>query len=311
MSLSDKPGVSEATRENVKEVARRLGYVRNAAGATLRTGADPTIGIYFDLSADDAGPVLGAPKTGRPLLFPLRLSNQLLATLTAAGLRAHLITPGTSIGAVDALVYIGGRAEGTLHHATGSAAPVIVCGAVPDDLVPQIRVELDHRGMTNQVLNHLSKNGYSSPALILHDGDGDQYTAVASTYQEWCEVHGVAQHLSRVKPGGPPASDVARTVIDSGADSIYDLSGRIADVLHGIENLGLSVPRDIGLVSRSEGDVAASMTPSVTSMSMLGQQVGQIIGEATIRTVGRSLDVRERIVCPFELTVRESTTRTA
>ena len=311
MSLSDKPGVSEVTRRHVKEVAQGLGYVRNAAGVTLRTGADPTIGIYFDLSADDAGPILGAEQTQRPLLFPLRLSNQLFATLTAAGLRAYPITPESSIGAVDALVYIGGRAEGTLRVADVVGVPVIVCGAVPEDLIPQIHVELDHRGMTNHVLTHLSNGGYSSPGLILHDGGGPQYTSVAATYQEWCEEHGLAQHLARVGSGGAPVSEVARGLIESGADSIYDLSGCIADVLHGIEIAGRCVPGDVGLVSRSEGDVAGSMTPSVTSMSMLGQQVGQIIGEATVRAVGRSFDIHERIVCPFELTVRESSARTA
>lgn len=310
MSLSDKPGVSDATRRHVKDVALRLGYVRNAAGAALRTGADPTIGIYFDLSPDDAGPVLGAANAGRFLLFTLRLSSQLLATLTEAGLRAHLITPGSPIGAVDVLVYVGGRAEGTLHDGNGSGAPVVVFGAVPSDLDPQVHVELDHRGMTNQVLSHLVGQGYSQPGLIVHTGDGAQYTAVAQAYQTWCEAAGIEPRLLCTDVSGPPAHELARSIITSGADSIYDLSGSPADVLRGIHELSLDVPRDVGLVSRSESDVAATITPSVTSMSMLGQQAGMILGEATIRAVGRSLDVHERIVCPFELTVRESTART-
>lgn len=57
LRLSEPPNIPPATRERVRDAARRLGYVRNQAGLELRSQANTTIGLISNGTAQ--GPYAG------------------------------------------------------------------------------------------------------------------------------------------------------------------------------------------------------------------------------------------------------------
>lgn len=268
-ALNDRPEVSAKTRRRVLEKAEELGFVRNGNARRLATGLNLMIRLECPYNTH--------------ILSDRYLVEMARAVEEAAGaydydLLLHLGTrrrdAATEIQAVDGLVIIA-TPETTADDLqtltrSGRLPAVVIAGATPLDFPDASYVCLDTRPGVRQALDLLARLGHrrvgyvgsrdaghlrgSLPGLLADAGlVWDPMLAVeAGTSQ--AEGRDAALHLLGL--ADPPTALFARTdVLASGA-------------IQAAHSLGLSVPDDVSIIGHDNVEVAALVSPPLTTVAI-------------------------------------------
>ncbi|RSM37092.1 LacI family transcriptional regulator [Amycolatopsis balhimycina DSM 5908] len=265
-ALNGRPGVSEATRQRITEIARELGWAPSSTARALSGGRTGAIGLVLDRPFEVVVPAL---LDG----FPDELLIQV-----AAGRDAALA------------VYRRWRAErkvdGVLLTEPGCAAelvriglPAVVLGGqggVPG--VPSVRVD-DATGAA-EVLQYLAALGHRRVVRV----------AGAAVFAD-------PAARQRAFPAGPahpePSADAVRRVLAGRPRPtalVCDTDGLAVAALAAARELGLAVPRDLSVVSWDDTPLCRLVRPALTAirrpLGELGSLAASVLhdvlaGEAT------------------------------
>lgn len=306
--LNGKPGVNEATRRSVLDVARDLGR-----------GPDP--------GAVGSGPLVG-------VLVP-DLDNQVFAAWVER-IEAELFERGASAlvamrartverereflqrflhCGVDAIIVVSG------HHAQ-HRGPIdhyreITAGGTPLVLVNGVREELDAAFLSTDeedavraVLTHFQELGHQRVGLAV----GDEHTwpvrekvrVFETVTARWGQGKQPVAFTDFSYAGGYEA---ARDLVDRGATAILCGSDVMAaGALEGVRSHGLGVPRDISVAGYDDVSWASLTSPPLTTVR---QAVGAIARAAVRTALGGGEEsrrpARTEVVVRPQLIVRGST----
>jgi DNA-binding LacI/PurR family transcriptional regulator len=161
---------------------------------------------------------------------------------------------------------------------------------------------------------HLREEGYERPALITTDL-GRSYTRdLADEYRDWCEEEGLTPIIVELPepPTQQAAADAARKILarrlppDAILASAEDLA---LGVLHAAQDQGLSVPKDLGIVSAVDSSVLLVATPSISAVYLDPETTGIRAVDMLISALEDQAEFPQQVIVPSELRIRDSTMR--
>ncbi|WP_318306728.1 LacI family DNA-binding transcriptional regulator [Amycolatopsis solani] len=250
-ALNGRPGVSEATRERITEIARRLGWSPSSSARALAGGRTGAIGLVLDHAPD----VLGV----EPFLVALLEGVERELGPVSLLLPVH----GAGPRKVDGLLLAGPRCA-----LTAPGVPAVLLGGPPGPPgVPSVWV--DDAAAAGEVLGYLAALGHrrvvriAGPAVFADPrARAAAFTAAAGRlgFVETATVDagtaeagaGVAHRLLSVPR--PPTALVCDT-------DVLAVAALVA-----ARELGLAVPGDVSVVSWDDSPLCRLVRPALSAV---------------------------------------------
>jgi DNA-binding LacI/PurR family transcriptional regulator len=164
---------------------------------------------------------------------------------------------------------------------------------------------------TNQVLDHLAGHGSGSIAMLAAEPiDSFQQDSI-DAYREWCRTHDLEPRVVMSGTPDPVDAVVAAEAIvgrPDRPDAVYATVDTLAEALlerSAIE--GLDVPGDMAVATCSDGQIARSTTPMLTTID---EKPVELAEAAVTMLIGAILDPQggpQSARIDTELLVRAST----
>lgn len=311
-ALNGKGRVAAATRQNVIEVAGRLGYTANRIAKNLNAGRTGSLVL-------SVSPMASQPS--RPGLQPEWDVEYYFRVLNGASVKAFqrgfllamLPTPSSStsfLSAADGLIVVDPSDEDALLAAAIDAGlPCVTIGRNSGDLS---WVDNDFFTGTTAALEHLDAVRPSRPALFLSETSSSYVRDELSAYLERCSSAGTEPIIIR-SPG--PRVDEAEPVIHaalSAPDRRFDSVLTTLDTLaYATERsayaLGIAVPDDLQVLSLTDSRyLDYGLQKPVTALDLHPVQLGEIAVDLLIETLDGGGERRRELI-PTSLNVRGST----
>jgi DNA-binding LacI/PurR family transcriptional regulator len=310
--FSGKRPVAAETGRRVLAAAERLGYRPHRAARGLATGRTMTIGLHFPFGMDSF--VLDP-------YFPALLEG-LSAVAAEAGYGFLLI--GASQGArfplrlalkqrrFDGVIMANpARDNPLIPILLGHGTPLVTIGRyLGSNQVPW--VDSDQRASISQVMTHLEEQGYERPALISLRSTFSYDQDLEESFER--EVRARGGEVSIMRAGDLTEEQgflLALRLLSQRRppDAIVVSADRLAiGVLRAAGQLGLRVPRDLGVTGMDDSVLARQSHPPLTSIRLGPHLLGETAVESLLAIVERA-EVPENRILPTELVPRASTRR--
>lgn len=260
-ALNNHADVSGATRERVREAARRLAYHPNLAARRLASGRSDLVALVLPGLPRGNDEVLFAPMVAGLSQHLARLGRQFVL---------HIASPGDDLIAVYRRLIDGGNIDGfvLLEPEVGDrrveflrrmAVPFVVHGRLPG-APGHAWFDIDNEGVARALTGHLLGRGHRRIAF-LNGIEGRTYVeARAEGYRAALAEAGAEADPGLHRFGEMTEAEglVAGLALLSGADrpptAVACGNMRLArGVTQAVAALGLSVPRDVSVVAHDDG----------------------------------------------------------
>jgi DNA-binding LacI/PurR family transcriptional regulator len=313
-ALSGSPLISEATRNQVRRTAEKLGYQVDSVGSSLRTGMTRTVGVVI--------PLAHAANQGFSDPFFLEILGALAEELAARGysMLLHKVTqdPAEWIEAISR----GRRADGvivigqSLHHESLNAIaaagyPVVVWGArLPGQRYPTVGSDNETGG--HDATAHLLAQGCRRIAFI-GDPAAPEVAARREGYLRALRDAGITPQPQLELPvrfGSDTAYHAVAALLDSGAqlDGVVACSDVFAiNAMRALAERGHRVPGDVAIVGFDDIPFACLTTPPLSTVRQDCQAGARLLVDGLLQLLRG--EAMESVVIPATLVVRESSLR--
>lgn len=312
-NVLNKPHVvAESTRQRVEEVLRRTGFVRNAAARQLAGARSSTVGCVLpDLSNPYFAEVArgiedGLGEQGCMAIMASSHADperelRYLHRMAGAGTRAVLLH---SVQATP----------GDLTMLTGRNIPVVLMG---NSLGRRDRCAVASDGVTGarMVVDHLLGLGHRRIAVICHETDilppGEREVGIrAAIAARGLDVREVVTEVSmpplaRAGDPGPAVEAVLSGPSPCTAVVCFNDMAALL-VMAGLRSRGVRVPGRVSVVGYGDLDVAALLSPGLTTVRQSAYGIGRLAAELAVDE-GRCGHEHRQIPFAPELVVRDST----
>jgi DNA-binding LacI/PurR family transcriptional regulator len=306
-ALGGSGRISDSTREHIRAVAAKLGYVANPAARHLRAGRKGAIGIYVAESlfgyAFYMEYVFGAAEVSRQDAFAL--------TLITAGPETAL---ATAIAHVDGVIVadpiIG---DPVVRQLLESGLPIVSAERHLDaGAQPRVTIVTDYGLAERQLLDHLWDRGAREPALLSQSIEISFKTIMEGIYRGWCAERGIQPRIRYLEPASDP--DAVRTQAsmllgepDPPDAVLAAADGTALAVLDAARELDRDVGADLLVASCIDSPAMRFVTPGITAIEAPPREIGRDSAHVMLDVL-RGNDVASEIHRPQpEIAVRGST----
>lgn len=310
-ALKDNPEISKATKEMVRESARRLNYKPNLMASNLRTNKNTTLGViipevnhHFFASVLD-GIEQAANEAGYSILICQSHENMEKEIQNVQTL-LHSRVAGMLIGVSKETMH--------LHHlqeVLNSNTPLVLfdrpCPSLQCDQV----VSDDYAGAYSAV-EHLIQTGCKR---ILYFSSSMNLEVAHRRYQGWrnaLQKHGLWHSTDDII-----IADTRELAIeelpkqmnaDQRPDAIFCVNDHCASgVLYAAQKLGLRVPEDLSICGFSDAPLARITTPMLTTVEQHGTEIGTHAMQALLRKLNGDTRTPHTEIVRTNLVVRGTT----
>lgn len=282
-ALNGKGRVSRKTRERIEKAARDLGYQANARAVGLRTGSSRLIALQI---ASD--------------MIEVTLPNSAYFTELLNGAAQAAMEVGWLVVVVPAMIDASNLAgsgidAGIVVDPTGSESLLkflndrggvaVTTGRVPDHIARSLpRLSLSHvdndmKALTFAGLDHLLAAGYKRPALLTLNSQKSYVNEIIAAYQSWCAAGDHEVIVARASNlNEPHAARTAKQLISQAPmpDAIFTTNeGAAHGVIKAAQQLGLTIPDDLGLISTMPTSRILNALPSMTAINPNAYEIGR------------------------------------
>ncbi|HWM15043.1 MAG TPA: LacI family DNA-binding transcriptional regulator [Microbacterium sp.] len=291
-ALSGKRPISPDTRRRIEDAVRTLGYSPNAGARMLAGSRTQIFALTEPLRKDTHAPthmafVLATAVASRRVDYDVLL-------LTDEDAKAGMGRVAAN-GLVDAILVLDvAPGDERVALARAITTPTIFIG-VPDDHEGLVCVDLDFAAAAELAVDRLADAGHTSIGLI---GQSDvSYTMsnfpprVRSAFESRAAARGLAARFGTTGTTRTSRTTTRRTVtqlLDAGVTAfvVHSTEEAHAVVLGELVERGLSVPRDISIVSVGASfDTSALATP-VDSIPLVPEASCDLAVALAIRSLG-------------------------
>lgn len=315
--LSGRGRVAEQTRQRVSQIADDLAYRPNVHAQQLVTRRSRTLAIQV---ASFAG-----PNEDRTLIphsdYFLDLLNGAAAAAAKRGCALILVPPhvdasGLTEFAVDGVIMVDPRGDEPLFSGEWQRdRPLVTTGRPMTGGPARCVVDNDHVAAGIDVLDHLEREGYLRPALVLTTTSRSYVADILTAYRTWMASRDLEPLI--VEIGETPSESVAAQALRSlleltlPPDAVYASSEELAlGVLHEARRRGVDVPGELGVCSAVDSSALRLTTPQVTGTMLHPTEIGRQAAEALLALAADPDGVPRLLTVSAGLCVRQSTRRT-
>lgn len=280
--LNNLPGIaiSEATRQRVRDVAKRLNYSPNSAGRKLASGKSNTIGLVLHQSPEQvyADAFLTRVMFGIEQAAMKHGYHVLLKQVDPAdptGYR-HLVSENH----VDGIILSGPRQDDPgLLQLVKEGVRIMLLGQLPDSPIPF--VDIDATRSAEQAVRHLVQLGHKRVALITNANLS--YTSAQQRclgYRNALKKSGLEVDEAYIKEGNyTPGSGLAAMKellsLPSPPTAVFVASDVVAlGAMLAVKNAGLRIPHDVAFVGFDDIALAEYYDPPLTTVRLPGYKLG-------------------------------------
>jgi DNA-binding LacI/PurR family transcriptional regulator len=315
--ISGRGRVASDTKERVLAAIADLNYQANIHAQRLVSQKSRTLAFQIASFTQNSNSTALIPNSNYFLEVLNAASNEAtrreyVLLILSAGVDSSLMDRY----GIDGVLIIDPRGDEQIFQTDSNPDWLIVTnGRIGNELTSHIGiVDNDHRRTARETLVHLREEGYERPALITTDL-GRSYTRdIADEYRDWCKEEGLTPIIVELPepPTQQAAAKATRKILgrrfppDAILASAEDLA---LGVLHAAQDQGLSVPRDLGIVSAVDSSVLLIATPSITAVYLDPETTGIRAVDMLISALEDQADFPQQVIVPSELRIRDSTMR--
>jgi LacI family transcriptional regulator len=305
--------VSSATREHVLEIIEEYNFYPNLAARGLASGHTNVLGVIIpagvpSLFADPYFPILlqGVSTACNRQDYSVMLSisdAEYEKRLVSRVVQNHLVD-----GVIVASTLLGDPIQTTL---TNSDLPFVIVGRQPN-LAANV-IDIDNRQAVRQAIDFLIEQGYTRIATIT--GPLNQMAGVDrfDGYKDALIGAGIKVDSRLIVEGNFTESGGylgMKSLLLSKPDAVFAASDTTAiGAMRCLNEVGLRVPDDIGLIGFDDIPLSRTITPSLTTVRQPIHGMGEAAANLLIEAIESGSKEHHCITLPTELVVRNSTAR--
>lgn len=306
--LNNVPGrsIPEATRERIREAARKFKYQPSFVARSLRNRRTQTIGILVPVLSEGYHAEV---MTG---IGDYLLKKDYFYFIAHHRHRAELIEQYPRM-------FVGRGAEGIIAIDTHLPhdLPVPVVAVAGHKAMPgTTNVVLDHHRAAELALKHLHKLGHRDIAFMHgqpYSSDSEiRWTSTVATAAKLgisvrpeLTIH-LERDISSPELGYPPMQRLLQK--ERRFTAIFCFNDQAAiGAMRAIHDAGLRIPEDISVVGFDDIEPAAFQTPSLTTVRQPLHHMGELAAETLLQQIQSTGEPKAEIAVKPELIVREST----
>lgn len=278
-ALNDRPGVSDATRARIEQVARELGWQRSVAAAALSAGRAQAIGLII------ARPT--SSFTGeRFFMFLLAGIEQVLTSRSLALVLQFVDTPEQELEAyrqwhfecrVDGVVLIDPRADDPRPAMLQELGlPAVFLGAQRETELPGVRV--DDASAMRMLVDHLHEQGHQRLAHVPGTADLVHTQERVAAFAARCGELGIevcpVEATDYTEAAGRAATRGLLSLPTPPTGIVYDNEVLTLGGLTAIASLGVKVPDEVAVASFEDSPLCRMVQPSVTALKRDPSELG-------------------------------------
>ena len=310
--INDHPNVSEEVRNRVKEIIEETGYQPNLAARSLASQKSKVIGLVIPrqiqtLFTDPYFPLLTLGITQACNHFDYTLSLFLLETIDD---ERKLFPRISRSGLLDGVIVQSTR-EGdiAIPLLVENQVPFVVIGR-PFDTPEASYVDVNNPKAAFMAVEHLIKLGRKRIAAITgplsHNVGRDRQAG----YQQALKRYGLPLDDDLLVEGDfteQSGYKAAQTLLAMNFDAVFVASDSMAiGALRKFREAGTHIPDEIAVVGFDDLPIAASATPSLTTVHQPIRRSGFKAVELLIEIIEQGNDPPRRFLFDTELVIRDS-----
>ncbi len=311
-ALNGKGRVAAATRQNVVEIAKRLGYTANRIAKNLNAGRTGSLALTVSPMSAQAPPHDIRPEWDVEYYF--RVLNGASTEAFGRGFLLSMLPSHSSsrpfLSSVDGLIVVDPSDDDELLGEAVRAG--IACVTIGRNTSELSWVDNDFSVGTTAALTHLDAVRPARTALFLSETSSSYVRDELSAYLDWCSTAALEPIIIR-SPG--PRVDEAEPVIRAALSSPERRFDAVLTTLDTLAQatersayiLGLRVPEDIQVLSLADSrSLDYGLQKPITALDLDPVRLGEIAVDLLLETLDGSAGRRRELV-PASLTIREST----
>jgi LacI family transcriptional regulator len=310
---SKEKRISDEIRDKVLKFVEEIGYKPNSLARSLRTGKTNTIALMVESISD---PFFGhiarnieekAYKSGYKILYSSTGNNtdktkEFLKMYEERHVDAYIIAAPEGI-------------EGELQAIIDSGKPVLLFDRYLKDLKTDT-ILVDNYQSTAKAVEELIKSGFKNIAFITLDSLQSQMNDRLLGYEETLKKHKLPQYLKEISYDFPPEKVTAHI------EAFLQRRGEVDAVvfatnylcvygLKAIEKLGLTIPKDLGVVVFDDQDLFELYKPQITAIAQPIEEIANQIISVLLNKLNNPVKTKkiQTIVLNAEMIIRGSSSR--
>lgn len=307
-AISGKGRISDATRERVNEYIKEINYTPNAVARSLAASKTLNIGLIFphDSTLDEMpyfqNVLAGACETATDHNYDILVilaDNDDLTALQRAVLNKKLDGVVVSRCVKDSKV---------IAYLKQNNLPYIVLGNPLDKDV--LYVDNDNCGAATKMIEALANQKINKFALI---GGNDTLFVTQSRLEGYLAGHRnmgleVDENLIFLNMHkGEQLGRAIKNILSNDVECIVCMDDVLCNsALIFLQNIGVTVPKDVKLVSFYDSNLLSNHKPSITSLSFDSRFLGGLGVENLLRKINDGV-AQNTILTDYDIRMREST----
>jgi LacI family transcriptional regulator len=313
-ALNDNPRISQITREKIKAFAEKLGYRPNTLASNLRNKKSNTIGIVVPLINRNffSSVISGVEDVAFSAGY-----NVVISQSNDNAAKEVSIVKSMFLNRVDGLIISIAMQTSTFDHLKlfrRKNIPLVFFDRAVAEIETD-KIVVDDFAGGFRVTQHLIDEGYKRIGLIAGPQNLKIYLDRKNGYLEALQKNGFAYdeslivYIKLTSDEGTPAIDQLMS-FPNPPDAVFcgnDTTALV--VMNYLRDKGFRIPQDIGIVGYSNEPFSKVVSPSITTISQPGFEMGQKAAELIIRKIENKERTYQTITLPTELIVRESSNR--
>ena len=309
--VNGNPNVKPATRKKVNEVIERLGYRPNAVARGLASKKTTTVGVVIpDISSMFYAELArGIEDIATMYKYNIILSN----SDSNEDKEMHLIQ--TMLGKqVDGLIFMSSNiTEEHINEFKNSPVPVVLAGTTEDTAqIPSVNI--DYEQAVIDAITSLTDRGHKKIAMV----SGSLQNAIIKTkmipgYRKALEAANIPyneEYLVETDMSYDDGMEALNQLMESEnkPTAIFVNSDEAAlGVIHAAQDLGISIPEDLEVISSDNTRLALMVRPRLTTIVQPLYDIGAVSMRLLTKLMNKEEVDESTVILPYRIEERDST----
>ncbi|EGL18964.1 catabolite control protein A [Paenibacillus chitinolyticus] len=308
--VNNNPNVKPQTRKKVFEAIERLGYRPNAVARGLASKKTTTVGVVIP---DISNSIFAEVARGIEDIANMYHYNIILSNADKKKEKEIRVINTLLEKQVDGLLFMGGVVtEDHINAFRTSSVPVVLCGTADEqNVMPS--VDIDHEKAAYDAVQLLIESGHRTIAMISGPlQDPANGFARYQGYKKALEHAGIEVNEDYVRLGnyryesGIDATDYFLK-LPTRPTAIFSATDEMAiGAIHKIQDEGLSVPKDISVMSIDNIRMASMVRPQLTTVAQPMYDIGAVSMRLLTKLMNKETMELTQVVLPHEIIKRSS-----
>ncbi len=311
-ALRSPEKVSTKTREKIRAVVDRLGYVPDPAASALAAGRTNVIGVIVPSVTNNvfADVMLGIYEQSEGSKWQIQLGNSRYSPLE----EERLVRTFLSQKPAGLIITGQDQSKATadmLKSANCRIVQIMECGPDPYDMM----IGFSHLDASRAATRHLLKSGYRNPGVLMARLDPRSQRRLEGYKIEAknAGVYDTRRIVTTARPssvtlGGELVADLLSKAPDT--DAILCNNDDLAlGAMFECQRRGLAIPDEIGICGFNDLEMMAAANPSITSVRTHRLDMGRASMKILIDALNGKEPVEPVQDLGFEIMARQSTGR--